>query len=389
MVAVKLGPAERALIEFARVALSNDDEGLRQLCRRFIRRPPTELTVAPDFKAELSAVLAAAPNRETSPLRKASARDVGPAKTEDSEVTWVQHPRLDRAPTYSVELADAVTSLISEHEAPERLVSFGLSPSRTVLFTGPPGVGKTLTASYVSSQLQLPLITLNLASLMSSFMGRTGQNLQDIVNKATQQPCVLFLDEFDALAKNRDDNSDVGEVKRLVNVVLQQLDRWPPGSLLIAATNHPQLLDPAVHRRFDITIQFELPEYDARLSYIRDSEIIRHANMDEEATSMLALVSDGWSPAEIQNWVNRTARHAIVNSDAKVANHESVNVSDALLNSAGILAQRWVASSKERRAELAYLTATKLGWPHRRIGDWLGVSHVTVGKDINQYTDNQ
>src|SRR5690606_32775240 len=105
-----------------------------------------------------------------------------------------------------------------------------------------------------------PLLILDLASVMSSYLGRTGTNLRHVLDYAKSLDCVLLLDELDAIAKRRDDRGEIGELKRLVTVLLQQIDDWPPKSLLIAATNHADLLDPALWRRFDVTLEFPIPD---------------------------------------------------------------------------------------------------------------------------------
>ena len=146
-------------------------------------------------------------------------------------------------------------NFLDERASAALLLDAGLEPPKTLLLSGPPGVGKTVTAGYLAYRLDLPLVTLELAAMMSSFLGKTGQNLRELLDHARASNCVLLLDEFDALAKRRDDQSDVGELKRLVNVLLLELARWPPSAVLVAATNHPQLLDPAVARRFDVVLE--------------------------------------------------------------------------------------------------------------------------------------
>nr|WP_254628412.1 AAA family ATPase [Plantibacter sp. MCCC 1A11337] len=314
--------------------------------------------------------MATAPPGEASLLRGQLVTD---------EASWVQYPAGVAAPILDPAVQGAVNLVVAEHSLPERLHEFGLAPTRAVLFTGPPGVGKTLTASYIAAELSLPLITLNLASLMSSLMGQTGKNLQEVLARAAEEPCVLFLDEFDALAKSRVDVSDVGEVKRLLNVVLQQLDQWPLGGLLVAATNHPQLLDPAVHRRFDTTIEFALPAFEERLRFLRTSSIAPLRESDNAAQRIVALISDGWSLADLESWANRAARGAVMATDGG-----PVDIVEAILQAAQKRARSWASQSVQTRAELSRLAADNLGWTHRKIADWLGVSHVTIGKDMKR-----
>src|SRR5438477_8302827 len=122
-------------------------------------------------------------------------------------------------------------------------------PSR-MLIHGPPGTGKTQTARWITGQLSLPLLTVRCDTLVSSLLGQTSKNLRRVFEHAVQRPCVLFLDEFDALASARGNERDVGELQRVVISLLQNVDALPDNTILIAATNHEQLLDPAVWRRF-------------------------------------------------------------------------------------------------------------------------------------------
>jgi hypothetical protein len=172
-------------------------------------------------------------------------------------------------PIWSQPVKQVLDALLSERKASHLLLAQGLAPSRSALFTGAPGVGKTLAARWLARELGLPLATLNLGAVMSSYLGRSGANLRSVLAYGAARPCILFLDEFDAIAKRRDDVGDVGELKRLVTVLLQEIDGWPSQGLLIAATNHPDLLDPAVWRRFDHHIAFPLLDRSSREQFFR------------------------------------------------------------------------------------------------------------------------
>ena len=152
-----------------------------------------------------------------------------------------------------------IARFLRERVEVERLLREGFAPPRTLLLKGQPGTGKTMLARWLALQLDLPLVVLDLATSISSFLGKTGANLRRSLDYARATPCVLLLDEFDAIAKRRDDSTEVGELKRIVNVLLKDLEEWPFHSVLIAATNHPELLDPAIHRRFDVVLQTPLP----------------------------------------------------------------------------------------------------------------------------------
>lgn len=159
------------------------------------------------------------------------------------------------APSLPGELQMQVDRLIAEQRQRRKLEKAGLMPMRTGLFVGPPGVGKTMTAHWIAQELKRPIYTLNLAATVSSLFGKTGANVREAIDFAQAKPSVLLLDEFDAIAKGRNEE-DIGEAKRVVTVLLQQLDQWPSHSVLLAATNHGELLDRAIWRRFDLRLDF-------------------------------------------------------------------------------------------------------------------------------------
>lgn len=167
----------------------------------------------------------------------------------------------DVAPILDPSVSRMVGSLVRERQMASDLAAAGLVPSKSALFVGPPGVGKTMSARWVAASLGLPLLVLDLAAVMSSFLGKTGNNLRSVLEYAKRQDCVLLLDELDSIAKRRDDSTEIGELKRLVTVLLQEIDEWPASGLLIAATNHGELLDPAVWRRFDVLVEFRAPNF--------------------------------------------------------------------------------------------------------------------------------
>ena len=182
----------------------------------------------------------------------------------------IETPTLEIEPVYDTRTWAAVRQVAREREQSERLAQAGVDPTRSVLFTGPPGVGKTLAAKWIARELGQPLAILDLSAVMSSFLGRTGSNVRAVLDFARDHNCILLLDELDAVAKRRDDTSEIGELKRLVTVLLQEIDEWPPSCLLLAATNHAKLLDPAVWRRFEVVVEFPLPEPEVVAAVLRD-----------------------------------------------------------------------------------------------------------------------
>jgi SpoVK/Ycf46/Vps4 family AAA+-type ATPase len=153
-----------------------------------------------------------------------------------------------------------IERVVSEHSQRLKLAKYGYLPKSKLLFWGPPGCGKTLTAHLIASQLGLPLGVVRLNTLITSFLGETASHIQRVFDLAQSTPMVLLLDEADAVAKDRDDSNDVGELKRVVNSLLQAMDSFQSAeSVVIAASNHQYLLDDALWRRFDDVVVFPMP----------------------------------------------------------------------------------------------------------------------------------
>jgi SpoVK/Ycf46/Vps4 family AAA+-type ATPase len=162
-----------------------------------------------------------------------------------------------------------IERVLKEHSARKTLLAHGYPPKNKLLFWGPPGCGKTYTAYYIAHELGIPVGTLRLSAVISSFLGDTASHLQRVFDMASRIPMVLLLDEVDAVGKQRDDPNDVGELKRIVNSLLQLLDGFASStSIIIAASNHQYMIDPAVWRRFDDVVQFPMPTPKDRREYL-------------------------------------------------------------------------------------------------------------------------
>lgn len=157
------------------------------------------------------------------------------------------------------EPARSLHALVNEVRNWSTLDASGLPRRNRLLLSGPPGCGKTSAVAALAGELGRPLITARVEGLISSYLGETAANLSNLFNFASSGPYVLFLDEFDSLGKRRDDPSDHGELRRVVNAVLQQIDRYNGPSLIVAATNHSGVLDSALWRRFDAVVELPLP----------------------------------------------------------------------------------------------------------------------------------
>ncbi|MFD2903903.1 AAA family ATPase [Sphingobacterium anhuiense] len=154
----------------------------------------------------------------------------------------------------------SIQQLIKEYTYSEELLQYGLPVNNKILLHGSSGCGKTTTAKAIAQTLGKPILTLNLSTIVCSRIGETSQNIKQIFDKAAREKAVLFLDEFDQIAKARgNDDKDVGEMRRLVNTLIQLIDYLPQTVLLIAATNHVSIIDKALLRRFQLQISYDLP----------------------------------------------------------------------------------------------------------------------------------
>ena len=279
-----------------------------------------------------------------------------------------QYPvELDRSLVLGKEARAVAERVLHERRAGDQLAAAGLMPMRSILLSGPPGVGKTLTAAWLANQLDLPLLTLNLATVMSSFLGKTGNNVRAALDFAQQQRCVLLLDEFDAIAKRRGDDSDVGELKRLVTVLLQAVDDWSPDSLLVAATNHSELLDPAIWRRFDVTLDMTLPSLELR------SELLQSRGLTKQFAEFIASLTEGQSPASLDRAVLSAKKSEVLG----ISSFE-----------ASIL--EWVTRTHDKppqdvsQRDLQVILLRSQGKTTREIADQVQVSHTTVNRTLKK-----
>lgn len=293
--------------QLTRLALSDQPEDVRLFVARLVRK---YRGIRPDLADLMNTYLRSKPARAGTPMREANNK--GQPLPVDSESrlsllkAYIDKPDLAK-PLLSPDLDVTLSQLIKERQQLKHLASLGLSPTRSAIFLGKPGVGKTLTARWLAAHLGVPLYVLDLTAVMSSLLGKTGANLRSALDFAKQTPCVLLLDEFDAIAKRRSDDSDIGELKRLVTVMLQEVDEWPATGLLLAATNHPELIDPALWRRFDLVVEFQLPDELAIKEAVRKFIGTDFSALDKWA-DILSCVFQGQSFSDIERSIQRFRR---------------------------------------------------------------------------------
>jgi SpoVK/Ycf46/Vps4 family AAA+-type ATPase len=199
-------------------------------------------------------------------------------------------------------LQQAAGELVEEWTQRDALERVDVEIARSCLIYGAPGTGKTRLALWMCRQLQLPAITAKLDGLVSSFLGTTSRNIGALFAFAARYQCVLLLDEFDAIAKVRDDPQEVGEIKRVVNTLLQHLDLRRNVGFTIGITNHELLLDSAVWRRFDAQLLVPRPDYQTRLAIVR--RYIKPMLLEEAEIRFIAWITDGASGADIETLIN-------------------------------------------------------------------------------------
>jgi len=363
------------LAQMIRLALSEQTEDVRLFVARLVRK---YRNTSPELAEQMDLYLRTKAPRANTPMRKV-AQPALPTQAlpvdDESRLSLLKvfndEPNREQ-PLLSLELDETLGQLIQERRQIERLASMGLNPTRSAIFVGPPGVGKTLTARWLASQLGVPLYVLDLTAVMSSLLGRSGSNLRAALDFAKRSPCVLLLDEIDAIAKRRSDNTDIGELKRLVTVILQEVDEWPSTGVLLAATNHAELIDPALWRRFDLVINFKAPETPAVKQAIK-----RFLGSDYALfgrwIDILTFAFNGESFSDIERDIQRFRRAIALGTS-----------SDADLIE-DFIKSRALALDRQRRIDFAVLLAKQTRLSQHMISDITGVSRDTIRK----YTSEQ
>lgn len=259
-------------------------------------------------------------------------------------------------------------------KAADKLVSGGVPFSGSLLLFGPPGCGKTQVARFVASELGLPLLTARADALISSFLGSTSKNVRHLFEHAASRRCVLFLDEFDALAKMRDDAAELGELKRVVISLLQNIDALGPEHILLAATNHEHLLDPAVWRRFTHRIRISEPDEAARLAMFQ-AFLGKHAT--ESQAVILAALSEGMSGSVIRQMSEDAIRTAILDNSPAV---NTLSFVDRIL-----IEQHGAGVRRTLRDKIVLVRkSTPKSFTQQKIAELFGVSQSYVSKILGR-----
>jgi len=291
-----------------------------------------------------------------------------PSDTEQGmALVRLTNPEDAPAPILTPDVANAVEQFIAERKGASRLLKEGYSPPSSVLLLGAPGTGKTMLARWLSSQLGLPLVVQDLAVSISSLLGKTGFNLRRTLDYARANPCLLLLDEFDAIAKRRDDSTELGELKRIVNVLLKELEDWPSHSVLVAATNHPELLDPAINRRFQLILRLPLPGAEERAAIMLRAAGRLAEDLQPSLLRACGESLSGFSGSDIERIMQAAARRHL---------SRDTPISEALVSE--VLSNDDDSSSRDSLGSLIRALRTSGTMTVRDIGTLVGRSPSTV-----------
>jgi len=212
----------------------------------------------------------------------------------------------------SDENRSSIEELLMEHHRQETLQTYGMRPVDRILFCGPPGCGKTLTAEVIAAELSRPLVIVRLDSVISSYLGETASSLRKVFEYIAASQMVVLFDEFDALAKERSDLAEHGEIKRVVNAVLQMMDSYNGKSIIIAATNHEGILDTAIWRRFEEVLVFDPPNLEQvrKLLEMKLRGVRREFSADDEK---LIGMFKGMTHADVERVLRRSIKEMVLN----------------------------------------------------------------------------
>jgi SpoVK/Ycf46/Vps4 family AAA+-type ATPase len=222
--------------------------------------------------------------------------------------------------TLAPSILERLVRLIKEHRQIVKIRSHGLSPRRKLLLVGPPGTGKTLSATVLAGELSLPLFVVRLDSLITKFMGETSAKLRLVFDAIGQARGVYLFDEFDSIGSRRGIENEVGEIRRVLNSFLQYIEQDISDSIILAATNHPDILDHALFRRFDDVIEYQLPNREE----IIDTLKTRMATFKKSKISWekLADIALGLSYADIMRACEEAIKNMIINDKDRVTNED-------------------------------------------------------------------
>ena len=321
-------------------------------------------------------------------LKPTSSRNVPTIPVdEDSRFPLIDLINVQKLQEPSLILPEEHWSLVNEFTSVAKSYAFfedtAFTGALSLLMYGAPGTGKSRLARYIARELALPLYVARLDGLISSFLGNTSKNIRALFEFASRTPCILFLDEFDAIAKLRTDNHELGELKRVVNSFVQNLDTFGHQSIVLAATNHESLLDAAVWRRFSYRISLPLPNHELR----REMWELFFAPIEFQTREIRAIsdLSEGYSGSDIHEACVRLKRRHHATKEPLLLSH----VFSILINLATSSADNIQFLTGLKDTERAYRThmlrqRDQHLYSHALLASLFGVSKATIQRVLTQ-----
>ena len=266
-----------------------------------------------------------------------------------------------------------IQQFVDEQNNAANLKKHNIPAANRLLLCGPPGCGKTMTAYAIGNALNLPIAYVRLDGLVSSYLGQTSTNLRKVFDSVKNQRIILFLDEFDAMAQKRVYTEELGELKRVVTTLLQNFDNLPSNVILIAATNHEHLLDPAIWRRFNFTITLDLPALEQRKALIQNglSKYDINAKIDIGA---IAKVTEGMSGALIEELMLAAAKRFLIEGTLKTADVTAI-----------LIQQKTKYSDNNEESMKVICEMLDRGVSLRAAASALGISHSTLEYQVKKF----
>ncbi len=283
-------------------------------------------------------------------------------------MTRLEVPTDTKPPILAADTQKMISRFVQERENHIELQNAGISAPSSLALIGKPGTGKTSLAYWLAARLELPLFNLNIASVVTSYLGQTGQNLKRALDRAKIEPCLLLLDEFDALGYQRENGFDVGEMRRVVAVLLQEVESWPEDSIVVAATNLPEQLDSAFKRRFSRWIELTIPDFNLKTDIL--SFYYGDKKKNNDLFKMIASGLPDASGADLKSLIQKIKSREIL---------EKLSLNEAVCDELE-REMKGRTFSKEEVAQFvknAYKAAPK-HFTYRKMASILGVSHTTI-----------
>ena len=367
------------VIELTDAALAADYTRVRRAANLIAR----ELTKA--GKEAAAKELRSLVRKRGVPLRASGYLETLPVDSK-SRLPLVEEQPYPEAPVFLGTEANRIFhDFLTDAQHVGELSAKGLASRLCLLLSGPPGTGKTLLAAHVAAQLSRPFYVVRLDSVISSLLGDTAKNIRSVFDFVPSQKAVLLLDEMDAVAKLRDDRYELGELKRVVNTVIQGLDSLDSHTVVIAATNHSHLLDPAIWRRFPYKIALRYPDAGVREDLW--SHFLFEDQDESKLSELLASFSEGLSGADIEAISLAARRHALFDSRSVDLASVALAVSHSDQGKTA-LPQREALDAQQKR-RLAQELKVRNGLTGADIGRLLGVTRQAVYSYLKQDAETQ